>query len=138
MKNASRILYIVGLVFNAIGIALCALAIAFSFVMIFDNVNLFNMLVEDGLTDVPNALALKHVGIVMVSVLMVSLAYEITALVLVIKAQKMVKANEHSNTPHIIMLVIGVLGNIFYLIGGILGIAGVSSSQPQQPQQPQQ
>ena len=135
MKNASKVLYTVGKVFNIIGIVATALAVVFSLFMIFDNVNLYNTLVEDGLTDVPNALALKHVGIVVLFALIISLAYEITALVLVTKAQKMVKANEHSNTPHIIMIVLGALGSLCYLIGGIFGLISLTTSAPQQQKQ---
>ena len=71
-------------------------------------------------------IAVLGVGLIVAGV--ISLIIEIVVLVFASKAIKAVGDGAKSNAPHIIMIVIGVIGSdIFYLLGGIFGL--VSESQ---------
>ena len=39
-------------------------------------------------------------------------------------ARKALNNNKTENAPHIIMIIVGIFGDIFYLLGGIFGLVG--------------
>ena len=123
MKQGSSILYLIGNIINAIGIVLMVIlgviciAGAGSIETVPDSYTTYTLEEYQALT--------KGVGVFL-------LVYAIICLIVYIlasKARKAVNNDTKELKPHIIMIVIGVIGsNLFYLIGGILGIVSETSS----------
>lgn len=123
MKQGSSILYLIGNIINAIGIVLMVIlgviciAGAGSIDTVPDAYPTYTLEEYQALT--------KGVGVFL-------LVYAVICLIVYIlasKARKAVNNDTKELKPHIIMIVIGVIGsNLFYLIGGILGIVSETSS----------
>lgn len=125
MKQGSSILYLIGNIINAIGIVLMVI------------LGIICTAGAGSLTEaeIPESYAnytladyqalVKSMGIFL-------LVYAVICLIVYIlasKARKAVNNDTKELKPHIIMIVIGVIGsNLFYLIGGILGIVSETSS----------
>lgn len=123
MKQGSSILYLIGNIINAIGIVLMVIlgviciAGAGSIETVPESYPTYTLEEYQALT--------KGVGVFL-------LIYAVICLIVYIlasKARKAVNNDTKELKPHIIMIVIGVIGsNLFYLIGGILGIVSETSS----------
>ena len=123
MENASKVMYIIGKVFNILGI------IAFAF-MLFAGIMVVSNPAEfvgpNLVASVEEAITLGT-GVIIASA--IGLVISIVALVLANRATKQLNSGKANNTPHIIMIVIGVLGtDLFYLLGGIFGLVATSST----------
>ena len=123
MKQGSSILYLIGNIINAIGIVLMVI---FGIICI---------TVAGSLDKVPDSYptyTLEDYQALVKSMGVFLLVYAVICLIVYIlasKARKAVNNDTKELKPHIIMIVIGVIGsNLFYLIGGILGIVSESSS----------
>ena len=66
-------------------------------------------------------------GIAAVVGCLIALAICILELILLNKATDQLKSDNKNTMPHIVMIVLGVLGgDIFYLLGGIFGVVHAS------------
>ena len=123
MKSAAKILYTIGKVINIIGIVACAILVAAGIAVSALGAQAIE---TNGVELTAEQIAVLGVGLIVAGV--ISLIIEIVVLVFASKAIKAVGDGAKSNAPHIIMIVIGVIGSdIFYLLGGIFGL--VSESQ---------
>ncbi|MBQ7579125.1 MAG: hypothetical protein IJT25_01150 [Clostridia bacterium] len=129
MKNATKVMYTIGRVFNVIGIVCSALLLVFSILVMIDSQNVFNQLIADGVTRFSDAKAIYNVGIAMLVWACIYLIVEIVIYTLAKKAQKSIAQNSANTTPHIVMLIIGIFGDIFYLIGGIFGVIAAGNNE---------
>lgn len=122
MKQGSSILYLIGNILNAIGIVLMVI------------LGIICITGAGTLTEVPEAYityTLEEYQALVKGCGIFLLVYAIICLIIYIlasKARKAVNNDVKELKPHIIMIVIGVIGsNLFYLIGGILGIVAETS-----------
>ena len=116
MKNASKILYTVGKVVNVIEIVLTSLALVFGvLVLIFGRQIIPDIPMIIDITAIATGTGFTVGGVV-------ALIISIVTLVLANNATRALENGTVDNAPHIVMIVIGVFGDIFYLLGGIFGI----------------
>ena len=116
MKNASKILYTVGKVVNVIEIVLTSLALVFGvLVLIFGRQIIPDIPMIIDITAIATGTGFTVGGVV-------ALIFSIVTLVLANNATRALENGTVDNAPHIVMIVIGVFGDIFYLLGGIFGI----------------
>lgn len=131
MKQASKVLYIIGIVVNALGILgygifgflLCAVkAKDFDANQLADIAKAFN--VEATASAVQPCLDTMKI------VCFVIAAVSIVILLITIGAVKALKNPKKQYAPHIIMIILGVLGvKITYLLGGIFGLVAESKGE---------
>ena len=116
MTNASKILYTVGKVFNVLEIVATSLALVFGvLVMIFGQQIIPDTPMFANMTAMATGTGFSVGGFV-------ALVWAIVSLVLANNATRALENSREENAPHIVMIVVGVLGNIFYLLGGIFGL----------------
>ena len=121
MKDASRILYTIGKIFNIIGLVVSLLCLILP-IMILANSQLF---FDQQKASAGNRMTLAQIqvlGVILLVVLIIGIVFEIVALLLAIHASKKLNNNTKEVAPHVIMIIVGILCSIFYLIGGILGL----------------
>lgn len=118
MKNASKVMYLIGKIINIIEIVVASLLLA-SAIFVIGAPDQFVGKV-DKITTAEEA---KAMGIALLVIAIIILTISIVILVLASKAKKALDNGATDNKPHIIMIVIGVLGgDIFYLLGGVFGV----------------
>ena len=122
MKQASKILYIIGNIFNALGF----IAILVSTILIClakDNITnetleQMNMTLED---------YKAYLDVLMVVFIFILVIWFVVLIAAVIARKKADKSN--GVAPHVVMLVLGLLGqSLFYIIGSILGLIGTNNN----------
>jgi len=121
MKDASRILYTIGKIFNIIGLVVSLLCLILP-IMILANSQLF---FDQQKASAGNRMTLAQIqvlGVILLVVLIIGIVFETVALLLAIHASKKLNNNTKEVAPHVIMIIVGILCSIFYLIGGILGL----------------
>lgn len=117
MKEASRLLYKVGNIINVIAIVL-ALIIAICSFAAYGGIDRESAIEMGKTVKEAQALCLA-LGIFLVICVIVWIVIYIVAK----KAIKALNDDSTSITPHVLMIIIGVLGqSIFYLLGGIFGV----------------
>ena len=116
MGNASKILYTVGKVVNIIEIVMTSLMLLLGLVvMIFGETITANIEALSGMMTMLSGTGFTIGGAF-------ALVLSIVTLVLANNATRALDNGIKENAPHIVMIVIGVLGDIFYLLGGIFGL----------------
>lgn len=117
MKNASETMYRIGRIFNFILLGIYAILIV---------VNLVSMIV--GLTDSNRSAQVSSaVSGLITNIILIALT--VVLLFLAKKAMTDIEADGTNQTPHILMIVFGVLtGDVFYLLGGIFGLVAISQA----------
>ncbi len=119
MKVASKIMYTIGKVINIIEIILHMIIITAGILII----NLAEKIFESQSN--PNKYSvdeIRNAGTLLLVIGIVFLIVAIVILVLASIAQSKLDNNKKDNAPHIVMIVIGVFGDIFYLLGGVFGL----------------
>lgn len=122
MKSASSVLYLIGNILNGIGIVVCLL------------LGIIVVAGAGSITEVPDQYTAQYTvqeyqqlakaaGIFL-------LIYAVVCIIIFIlasRARKAVNNGSREYAPHIIMIIVGVIGtNLLYLIGGILGVVAES------------
>lgn len=116
MGSASKILYTVGKVVNIIEIVMTSLMLLLGLVvMIFGETVAANIEALSGMLTMASGTGFTIGGAV-------ALVISIVTLVLANNATRALDNGVKENAPHIVMIVVGVLGDIFYLLGGIFGL----------------
>ena len=123
MKNASKVMYRIARIFTIVAAALCLVASLVAGILTI--VGAFS----------ENISGAYWLGRAIASI--VWLGIEIAIFFVGGKALKDMEQDEKNQTPHIICIVIGVIGNIFYLLGGIFGLIAISqeSDSKEQPKE---
>lgn len=118
MKDASRIMYTIGKVFSIIEIVISAILLLAGILCRVFAEEIYNEQKGRSFTleDV------KALSITLIVFASISLIIVFIVLILANNAQKKLKNNKKDLAPHVIMIVIGVFGDIFYLLGGVFGI----------------
>ena len=116
MKKASQVLYTVGKVFNVIEIVGLAIITALGIlVMAFPEWAFVSNMLSS-----MNFMRGSGMGLILSGA--IGLIISSIVLYFANRATKSLENNVTENSPHVIMIIIGVFGVIFYLIGGILGV----------------
>lgn len=118
MKSASKAMYTIGRVFNIIALigVIIVLAIGIFFAVTGKTVT--------G-TDENGAEVELDGRVVGVTMVIVGAVFTVVYLVLILlagHARKALNNDKTENAPHILMIIIGIFGDIFYLLGGIFGL----------------
>lgn len=121
MKQATKALYSIGNIFNLIAIIMLIV------------LGLLTILGANVIEDVPDGYDMsleeyRSTAIILGVIMLIIDALYIAVYIFAIKAKKTVDNNLQESKPHIIMIILALLGqNLFYLIGGILGLADNSN-----------
>lgn len=121
MKQATKALYSIGNIFNLIAIIMLIV------------LGLLTILGANVIEDVPDGYDMsleeyRSTAIILGVIMLIIDALYIVVYVFAIKAKKSIDNNLQESKPHIIMIILALLGqNLFYLIGGIIGLADNSN-----------
>lgn len=123
MKNTSRLLYIIGLVLNIIGLVFSSL-----FLLVFAGSMNNAEVLQKVATDMGRPIEfVKEVMILGVIIFAVSVFVAVVVLVFSIIALRNLKKGNGKIGTHILLLILGILNvNPFYLFGGIFGIVAAN------------
>ena len=116
MGKASKILYTVGKVVNVFEIIMTAFALVMGIL-----IAAFGDAVIPS-TPAFNWMRMTYTGVGMIVGGAVALVISVVTLVLANNATRALENGRTENAPHIVMIVVGFFGDIFYLLGGIFGI----------------
>jgi uncharacterized protein YacL len=130
MKNASRVMYIIGRIFNIIELVVLVLGVAAGIVMavmpdlVVRAAQFYNIEMLDTLPEVQKAAT---------ECILSCIAGFVISLIVFIFATKSFKAlknDKPSQKLHITMIVFGAFNSIFYLLAGIFGVVAMNQTQP--------
>lgn len=123
MKNTSKLLYIIGLVINIIGLILSAL-----FLLVFAGTMNNAEIIQKVATDTGRTVEyIKQVMIIAVIVFAVAVGLGVLVLVGSIIALYNLKKKNGKIGMHILLLILGIFDvNPFYLFGGVFGIVAAN------------
>ncbi|MBP5651114.1 MAG: hypothetical protein J6X00_00365 [Clostridia bacterium] len=122
MKSATKTMYLIGKIFTIIEMVCAAICSIFAIIAISASQDVYNQAISDGYSTFESPAHVKAVGITMLVVMLLVIAVQIVVLVLAKRARKSIEKDEKNTTPHIVMIVVGVFSNIFYLLGGVFGV----------------
>ena len=129
MKKASGIMYTIGKVINIIEIVCNAILVLFGALIIANKEDLFAELIKDPANNITSVSQVNSIGLTLLIAGIVACVISIVILILAIKAKKAISQNKKGITPHIVMIVVGVFGDIFYLLGGIFGLVATTQQE---------
>ena len=122
MKAASKVFYTIGRVFNVINIIVTILAIIFGGLVFGLSDQLFAQLAGDGVEGIGAAGDVRLFGVMIMIGAAIGLVVTIVVFILACNASRKLDNDTQENGPHIVMIVIGIFGDVFYLLGGIFGL----------------
>ena len=119
MKTASKVMYTIGRIFNILAIIACVIILIFGIVAMVAPGKL-----AEASQDFDTPEELKAMGMTMVITGAVLFVVYVIICALAGHARKALNNSKTENAPHIIMIIVGIFGDIFYLLGGIFGLIG--------------
>ncbi|MBR4800246.1 MAG: hypothetical protein IK048_01020 [Clostridia bacterium] len=122
MKTASKVMYTIGRVFNII--ELVGFAILIILGILFMTVpSLQSAYAEEAAeAGLEVDIAAKAAGLTMIITGVILFLVLLVVCLLAGHASKALNNGRKDNVPHILMIIVGIFGDIFYLLGGIFGI----------------
>lgn len=134
MTKARDVFYIVGKVFAILSIVGAALLIVASFIFFIGGDMAIQLYKNsgasvDGVDEATIKAIMIGIGTGYLIYGLISLVFSILALVFGSKARSKVIAHTDEKKDHILVIVFGVLGGIFYAVAGILGLIARSKEQ---------
>ncbi len=130
MKTASKVMYTIGRIFNIIALIIALLILILGIVCASSSD--FQQKLIEASEDVADLTAAKAYGITLIIVGAIMMVIYSVLCALASHASKALNNSKKENAPHIIMIIIGVFGDIFYLLGGIFGLIAENSSDNSQ------
>ena len=125
MKQTSKILYMIGFIFNIIGLLIIAMFLIV-FGVVYNDVSFIEKLAEEIARSA--SLVKQAIGLIII-VFSVDAVIEIGSLVLIILARRDLTKGEGKIIYHILLLIIGLIGfNLFYLLGGVFGLIAANDA----------
>ena len=117
MSSASKIMYTIGRIFNIIAIVVTIIIVI---------IGIVGLAAPDKLAgaseDLPDANAARAYGLVcLITGAILLVVYSIVCAIAGY-ARRALNNGKKDKAPHILMIIIGVFGDIFYLLGGIFGL----------------
>ena len=122
MGKATKMLYTVGKVFNIIEIILSVLGLTAGILAVVFNNDIGESLLAGGLNMINSVDGIRFTGWGLIVSSAIMLLVSSVVLALATRAYDSINNGRVDITPHVVMIVVGVFGNIFYLIGGVMGI----------------
>ena len=117
MKTASKIMYTIGRIFNIIAIIACVILIVVGIVAMVAPGK-----IADASDEIGTAAEAKAMGMsILITGVVLFVVYTVICAIAG-HAKKALNNNKTENAPHILMIIIGIFGDIFYLLGGIFGL----------------
>ena len=125
MKKASQILYTIGKVFNVIELIGFILALTAGILAVaFPELELSRMLADTVGMDM-----LRGAGVGMIATGAIGAIVSAIVLYFASRATASLSNDRTDTTPHVIMIVIGLFGVVFYLIGGIVALVAENARE---------
>ena len=123
MKNASRILYIVGIVINILGILFTVIGLIIFAIAAF-NQDVISQVAHDIAR--PDSLV-KNLCLAAFIVSLIELVVQGLVLAIAFRAIRNLKKDNGNIASHVMLIVLGVVGfDLFYFLGGIFGVAAAN------------
>ena len=122
MKTASKVMYTIGRIFNIFAIVVSIIILILGIVCIAAPDR-----IAGASEDLADADAAKAYGIVLVITGVILLVIYAVVCILAGHASRSLNNGRKDNAPHILMIIVGVFGDIFYLLGGIFGLVAENS-----------
>ena len=122
MQSASRTMYIIGRVFCIIGILLAITLIVLGSICKANTNEIAEYFAKQGYTKYDSVKEVSVLGTFALVGGIVLLVFELAEFILATKASSAVAKGTKEQWPHILLIVIGVLGNLFFALGGIFGL----------------
>ena len=119
MKTASKIMYTIGRIFNIFAIIACAILLVVGIIAMVAPGK-----IAEGSDEIATADEAKALGLTILITGAVLFVVYLVMCILAGHAKKALNNNKTENAPHIVMIIIGVFGDIFYFLGGIFGLIG--------------
>ncbi|MBR1890497.1 MAG: hypothetical protein IJ817_02280 [Clostridia bacterium] len=126
MKSVSRTMYTIGRVINAIEIIGAIFLLVAGILTVAMPGTIAEEAARQGVTALATPQKARACGIAVIISASISFVVALVIFILARKATKQLNESEKSTTPHTIMLVIGIFGDIFYFLGGLFGILGIN------------
>ena len=124
MKNGAKLFYAIGFVFNVLSIIIIAVLLGIFGFSYSQPELLEQMATEIGVT----AEFIKEAILAFIILLAIGVAIEFIITFVVVWARRNLIRNTGRVSPHVILLILGIVGlNIFYLLGGIFGMTAASN-----------
>ena len=124
MKSASRVLYIVGRVFNVVTMIFSLIGIILGILFIALKGQIAEACADLEYFNTPKEI--EVIGIVFLVSSIIGLLVYVVIFILATNASKKLKEGSTEVAPHVLMLIVGLFGDIFYLLGGIFGIVAAN------------
>ena len=125
MKSATKTMYTIGRIFTILEAVFSCFMVVLGIVAIAANQEVFRQAMADGYSKFESPEAVRAFGIAMLVCAFIAFVVQVVVLLLAKRARKAVEENEKDTKPHIIMIVIGVFSNVFYILGGAFGLAAI-------------
>lgn len=119
-------MYTIGRIFNIIALIIALLILILGIVCA-ASPNFQEKLIESS-EDVADLTAAKAYGITLIIIGAVMIVIYSVLCAFASHASKALNNTKKENAPHIIMIIIGIFGDIFYLLGGIFGLVAESEN----------
>ena len=124
MKDVSRIMYTIGKVFSVIEIVLSSLFLVVGILIRSFAEEIYN---HQGKEKVFSVGEVRQLGLIFIITSAIAVVICFVVLIIASIAKKKLDNEKKDLLPHIVMIVIGVFGDIFYLLGGVFGIVAETS-----------
>ena len=122
-------MYLIGKIFTIIEAIGCCIASILGIVAIVAKDDVYKQAIADGYSDFKSPEHVRALGVTLLVGALVALVIQIVVLILAKRANKAIEKDDKNNKPHIVMIVIGVFSNIFYLLGGVFGVISADEAQ---------
>ena len=123
MSSTVRIMYKTGVIFNFVIFALSIIFVLAGILTIAFAKDIASYALEKGFSAFDNPNEVKILGRTVVIIAGIVFVQSVTTLVLAIYSKNKIEfTNVGNTTPYVILLVIGIFGNPFYLMSGVFGL----------------
>ena len=129
MKSASKGLYIVGRIFNIVAMVFLFLLGVLGVIFLVLKADIAAQAAADNIAAFNDEKKVEIFGVFVLVTAIVYLIVQLVVYILATRANKKLNEGSKDATPHIIMLIIGIFGDIFYFLGGFFGLIAVNQDK---------
>ena len=129
MKSASKGLYIVGRIFNIVAMVFSFLLGVLGVIFLVLKADIAAQAAADNIAAFNDEKKVEIFGVFVLVTAIIYLIVQLVVYILATRANKKLNEGSKDTTPHIIMLIIGIFGDIFYFLGGIFGLIAVNQDK---------
>ena len=129
MKSATKTMYLIGKIFTIIEAIGSCIAAVLGVVAIAANKEVYRQAIADGYSKFESPAQVREFGIALLVGALVVFIIQLVVLALAKRARKATEKDEKDTKPHVVMIVIGVFSNVFYLLGGVFGVIAIGDTE---------